>query len=252
MILYFTGTGNSLNVAKEIGEAIDNQLIHINMLDNFDLSNEKVLGIVFPVYYYDAPIPVRQLLKKLKLSKDTYVFSIATCGGGSGTAMHTIKKYVEKAGGKLSYTDVLIMPDNSCISYGKNPNSQIDRLSKIELQLTNIINDILAKKENLPFTRLKISGKLLNAPGIYHLASAMFKPKIDGSLCVGCGICEKVCPQNNIKLLDKKAVRGKNCSTCIACVNMCPEQAIKIGPKPMKKELQYVNPSVQRSEMYIR
>ena len=47
--------------------------------------------------------------------------------------------------------------------------------------------------------------------------------------CVGCGICQQVCPIGNIELANKKAKRiHKTCDFCLACVHNCPFKAIDV------------------------
>lgn len=57
MIFYFTGTGNSLQVAKNIGNCQGEELISISSLMckekefyEFSLENTEKVGFVFPVY----------------------------------------------------------------------------------------------------------------------------------------------------------------------------------------------------------
>ncbi len=46
--------------------------------------------------------------------------------------------------------------------------------------------------------------------------------------CIGCGTCQKVCPQNCIDLANGKAsIRQKNCLHCGACFEKCPVNAIE-------------------------
>jgi ferredoxin len=45
--------------------------------------------------------------------------------------------------------------------------------------------------------------------------------------CVGCEICRKVCPCDNITFSDNRPVWNHNCISCNACVAYCPTQAIQ-------------------------
>lgn len=46
--------------------------------------------------------------------------------------------------------------------------------------------------------------------------------------CIGCAICQKVCPQNCIDLANGKAtIRQQNCLHCGACFEKCPVNAIE-------------------------
>jgi len=53
------------------------------------------------------------------------------------------------------------------------------------------------------------------------------------SKCIGCGICEKVCLSEKIKLVDKKPAWQRNvkCYLCYACLNYCPAHSIQIKSK---------------------
>lgn len=44
--------------------------------------------------------------------------------------------------------------------------------------------------------------------------------------CVGCGLCQKVCPCKNITMVDKKPQWNHSCIGCNACVVYCPKKAI--------------------------
>ena len=54
--------------------------------------------------------------------------------------------------------------------------------------------------------------------------------------CVGCGKCEKLCPLNNVKLVDQKPVWYNQCTHCMACIGNCPVNAIQYGDITQNKE----------------
>jgi NAD-dependent dihydropyrimidine dehydrogenase PreA subunit len=56
--------------------------------------------------------------------------------------------------------------------------------------------------------------------------------KLDENACVGCGICEIVCPHGVFSMTGKKAhIRDLNgCMECGACAKNCPAEAIRVTP----------------------
>ena len=57
----------------------------------------------------------------------------------------------------------------------------------------------------------------------------MGKPKaiVDRELCLACGGCISVCPQDAITMVARKAsVNKENCIGCEICIKTCPVAAI--------------------------
>lgn len=56
------------------------------------------------------------------------------------------------------------------------------------------------------------------------------KAVVDKEKCIGCKICQKVCPVYAIKVVDKKATLedDKKCRGCANCADRCPRYAIKM------------------------
>lgn len=53
------------------------------------------------------------------------------------------------------------------------------------------------------------------------------KPILDKKLCVGCGLCAKMCPPQSLKMKDGFPVFDlKNCIRCYCCQEHCPKGAI--------------------------
>lgn len=75
-VYYFSGTGNSLAVAREIAEEINGQLNSIASLINEEqiIVDADILGIVFPVYHQGLPLIVRRFINKIENIEQQYIF----------------------------------------------------------------------------------------------------------------------------------------------------------------------------------
>ena len=51
--------------------------------------------------------------------------------------------------------------------------------------------------------------------------------KADKNLCLGCGLCARICPQRAIMVVWGKAeIDPRRCNSCYQCVDACPQGAI--------------------------
>lgn len=78
MILYFSGTGNSLYIAKKLAEAFNERIISIADLvcrEQYELTvkNNKTIGFVFPVIACAPPDIVTKFIKKYLLECDEHI-----------------------------------------------------------------------------------------------------------------------------------------------------------------------------------
>jgi len=117
-IYYFSGTGNSLVVARDIIEKINGKLISIpsQMDKERIITDADIIGIVFPVYYVglsNIPLIVKQFVKKLDEIDSKYIFAVCTYGGGSGSTLKMLDEMIRKRGGHLGSGFGVQMPQNA-------------------------------------------------------------------------------------------------------------------------------------------
>jgi flavodoxin len=93
-VFYFTGTGNSLVIARGVAEQIEGHLTAIpSVVDKESIQAEaKIVGVVFPVYMRGVPLIVKRFVKKLKDLEGRYIFAIATHGGKPGATINIFMK----------------------------------------------------------------------------------------------------------------------------------------------------------------
>jgi 2-oxoacid:acceptor oxidoreductase delta subunit (pyruvate/2-ketoisovalerate family) len=58
-----------------------------------------------------------------------------------------------------------------------------------------------------------------------------FRPVVDDTKCVKCGMCELYCPDRTIRVAEvtgkkKIVIDYAHCKGCLICVEMCPQHAI--------------------------
>ena len=243
MILYFSGTGNSHYVAKKLLDDNERLVSIADLIKNdeydIELSDGEKLGFVFPVYFYTVPTIVRDFLKRANIKNADYVYSVITCGGGTGQSSAVLKKILLSKDIKLSYFKELLMPDNSMLFY------QIDTGEKVKERISDADNRLKAIKEDISKKKTAKTGDSTIISSLfdkmYRLCSKTKKFYVEDT-CTGCGLCERKCPTQAIKLKNNKPVWiSETCCKCSACINRCPAKAIQYGKKT-KNRNRYVNP----------
>lgn len=254
IIFYFTGTGNSLTVARDIANRIgDTKVVSIAEAikeDNVDLPYERV-GFVFPVYYSSIPAIVRRFIAKLSFDKSQYIFGIVTFGGTHGLAFSQLSQLIAERGGLLNSNFGIPMPGNYIVKYGAFPLAMQRRLLKKGKERAGSISIKVKEKES---TRL-LKGDLVSSLIIGYVnkmvagVSGMAGNYHTTEKCNGCGTCERVCPVSNIEMTDKRPRWGNACEQCVACIQWCPMQAIEYADRTSNRK-RYQNPEVRVSDLF--
>ena len=250
MLIYFTGTGNSLYTARKLAEKLNEPMISLYDAVEKDLSAEKRIGLIYPTYMLDAPIAVRQLVPQLKLPKEAYLFIVITCGAQTNNAVWTVRRLLRKQNTDIAYCNKIRFPDTAGIAYGRNPNAQKWKLERYAARIDEIAEAVTAGKHELHYAGMDPLGCLLSGQTPSGRLYRPFVPSTNAEKCVGCGICLKICPQHNITLQDKRAVIGDKCTICLCCVHFCPHQALELGGKPILKSWQYHHPVIRLQDLY--
>ena len=246
-IYYLSGTGNSLHVARELERRLpETTLIPIISVlkDAHIASTAETVGFVFPIHNLSAPIAVMQFLQRVDLGSAKYLFAVATrfC---SDKVFLSIDKALEKQRKSLDAYFSVEMP---CTYIPLFTLPSQDTVAKMEATLQKRLDEIQTIVINKQIDREKDSPLVfLMGHILYPLITAfMFKvrfPNMARSFyadekCTGCGLCEKVCLAERIRMKDGRPewLQSIDCLYCFACLHYCPVEAIQIkGRKTIAK-----------------
>ncbi|MDI6725270.1 MAG: EFR1 family ferrodoxin [Methanobacterium sp.] len=279
-IYYFSGTGNSLAVARDIAEKTSGKLISIaSLMDKETLKTDAdVIGIVFPIYYAPyggVPLIVRRFINKLENINSKYIFAICTYGSGPFNSLKFVDKLIESRGGKLAAGFMVNMPNNMARSTINSKQKQQKMFHVWKENMETVYKHINVRKEgkfDLPniivgkafilikiiFTPLMFLFKPLTLNSLKRYSSSSSRsyeeilPLMDNSFytdenCIGCSNCSRICPVKNIKIVDGKAEWQHHCEFCLTCFHWCREGAIKSSE--LTKTVRYHHPDVKLLDM---
>jgi ferredoxin len=191
---------------------------------------------------------VANFVKKLDLKSARYIFAVATRGGTDCMTFLELDKILGKRGRRLDSYFVLNMPGASqplAKSFAKRITEE--RISRLESEMLKRLDSIykiivtqeINRTEDLrgdatlppslvPFMPIiRILRPVLLQFGKFVESSFSF---YFDAKCTGCGMCEKVCLAQRIKMVAERPVWQKEvkCYGCFACLNFCPEQSVQI------------------------
>lgn len=235
MIFYFSGTGNSRYVAKELACATNDTVVNITK-DEMDKVCEYVikegenLGFVFPIYWWGMPTLVEEFVQKMKLKLlgENYVYGVCTYGLEPCNGLHDLKRILQKKEIRLQATFEVKMVDNYVVGYELAEKAKQEMVCKQAAEkVEKIISDVKVKKE------IKVTDVFATTiKPIVHKAYKCTdhrKKFFVTEDCTGCGYCAKNCPCQAIVMENQKPVWKENCAFCLKCIHSCPKQALQNG-----------------------
>ena len=172
------------------------------------------------------------MIENKGLWKNKKVFVIATMGLFSGDGAGVLGRLLQQYGAEIIGGLHLKMPD----SIGD------EKVLKRPLEKNKELVKKAEQKISKSVQLLKAGKPTQEGIGILYRMAGFFgqrlyfghktknysdKLRVDEDKCIGCGKCEKLCPMNNIKIVDKKVVQNNRCTMCYRCINNCPKQKKK-------------------------
>ncbi len=254
-VYYFSGTGNSLAVARRLSEALHEKLICIPaVMSQGRIAGEgDLIGIVYPVYNHIVPFIIKRFVERLDLPKGKYVFAACTYGDNPCASLELLDKIIKKQGSFLSAGFALKMPYNYISPASRfrsvfrpfvlkenTPDQTAGLLEDCENKMVEIINTVGKRDKAEIDIRCKELEHLIDFLNLRNTLQKNVWLKIAGykektklpyiecvtlmdhgffvdEKCAGCGTCERICPVGNIRI-----IHGRRRNGCIAASNALP------------------------------
>lgn len=230
----FSGTGNTMRICTRLANELE-KLGHEITLNSIRKSqnalcaiNYDCLVIGYPVHAFNAPAPVLKFLKGLpRAGCKTPVYLVRTSGeplklnDASGiTPKKLLKKREYQVLGEFSY----VMPYNIIFRHSDGMATRMWKAA--QLRIPQDAKEISVAMEHL--NKVNAFSRIVSfVLRIEHTAMPIVGRKFHATEdCIGCEICAKQCPQNNITLIDGKPVFGNACVACMGCAFHCPKNAV--------------------------
>jgi ferredoxin len=255
IIYYFTGTGNSLKVARDLAKELGStHLVPIASLmdkETVHVSADQA-GIVCPVYMWGLPLIVVHFVSSLVLTGSPYLFGIVTFGGLQGATLKQLDRLLAAKGQQLSAGFGVHMPGNYTPLYGAFPEEKQQRLFSAEAERVPRIAEVVAEGMRRGVESSFFAANMLLSGLVYRLGAPHI-PRSDKDFwvnerCTSCGICTLVCPVKNIGMKEGMPKWLNHCQQCLACMHWCPQEAIEFGKNtPGRKR--YRHPGITISDI---
>lgn len=235
--IYFSGTGNTKfcvdKFLKEYGCSKSSFSIEDSeALERIKNDDEIVMG--YPVQYSNIPKILRDyIVNNRYVWKGKNIFIIATMGLFSGDGAGILARLLKNYGAVIVGGLHLKMPDSICDERALKRSFEHNKriVVKATEKICNCVGNI--KNGKPPQEGL---GAVNHLAGLFGQRLYFWEKtqkytdrlKINSLKCIGCGLCERLCPMGNIAVKNGIAVSGDKCTMCYRCISKCPEQVITL------------------------
>lgn len=233
-IVYFSGTGNTEYVAKAIKDGFVNKNI---VCDSYEVSKNTGFEDKYDFYVFGAPIYAEmfpefytQWVKKHITkgnSRKCIIFSTQASEFACGPTVFA--KDLKKIGFEVVIEDCILMPNNYyVVMFKKFSEQQVSDALKQSKGRAEVVIDKFLNNGTL-FNTAK--GREIWAKPVFKIFALWSKKwakkglSVDMDKCTQCGLCQKQCPVNNIKVNKDSVTFSDKCISCQRCVHKCPVNA---------------------------
>lgn len=248
VVYFFSGTGNSENVAnwlayvaKEKGMEVD--LVNIAKIDRRALpapEPDTLLAFASPIHGFNYPPVMLNFLLHFPKAKNNVLLLNTRAGmligkwitpGLTGIAFYSAALVLKMKGYSIRSMFPVDLPSNwISVHPGLNDRTVKYLHERNREKVYRFARKVLDGGTDFRGVR-EIIQDLLISPislGYYFIGRFFFSKTYYASTdCDNCGLCIKSCPVKAIKTLDNRPFWTFNCESCMRCMSNCPQRAIE-------------------------
>lgn len=237
-LYYYSGTGNTLLVMKEMVRVFEENGIPVRMhrieeTDPAAVSTDTTLGLAFPVSFQSTFPFLWNFFRALPGCNGTEVFMIDTMMSFSGAIVGPLKKTLERKGYHCIGAKEIVMPSNwfpRRIDEKKNEATMEEGLEQARMYAHDLVHG-RSVWGRIPVLSDLFYGLCCNDYMMKNVNTAPGRRiEVDRDKCVACGLCVSLCPVGNITM-NETPEWSDQCETCMRCLSFCPTGAVRITNK---------------------
>ena len=247
-VYYFSGTGNSENVAKWIADiarenGMEVRLINIGKTARRGIETpepDALVAFVSPIHGFNYPPVMLNFLIHFPKGRNKVLLLNTRAGmligqwitpGLTGVAFYFSALILRLKGYSIKSMFPVDLPSNwISVHPGLNHRTVKYLHQRNQEKVERFARKVLSGGSDFRGVREIVQDTLI-APvslGYYFMGRFLFaKTYFASADCDNCGLCIKSCPVKAIKKVDNRPFWTFNCESCMHCMSNCPKRAIE-------------------------
>lgn len=246
-IFYFSGTGNTWWVSKEIINKLNAQsqkatAISIENISadeaDLQLAKSDIAGFGYPIYGSDLPQIMKDFIKRLRQVQAKPIFVFCTQWIWSGDGARVGASFLKPKGFDIKWGEHFLMPNNICLPipllpFTNDKSRMQGQLKRANQRIEKFVAAIVSGEKRLRGFNYfsQMLGSLQRVPVRKVFSSMQENIGCEENRCIRCELCKYYCPVGNIRFEAKHFLTKGNCIMCMRCYNFCPQSAITFWGK---------------------
>ena len=233
-IVHYSGTGNSAHMAHCLSQRMGIEEVSLNEVfrsgEAVDLDDDELV-FVAPTYCWRLPRVVSDWMERRGFRQGQKAWFVMTCGDDFGNAERYLLRTCKRSGLECMGGIEIVMPENY-ITMFHAPSAELSRtIIECGEMAVEEVALCLERHEHFPERPVSLRDRLFSGPtnGLFFRFIVKDRKFWVRDSCVGCGLCEEVCPMNNVRLREGRPTWQGHCTHCMACICRCPQGAIEYG-----------------------
>lgn len=254
LIYYFSGTGNSANVAHWVAQIANEKgistetvnIAHIDRLNILAPDDSTLIAFSSPIHGFNYPPVMQAFIRRYPKGKNPVLLLNTRAGmligkwitpGLSGIAFYFSALILWLKGYSIKAMFPVDMPSNwISVHPGLNKRTVEYLHERNKERVFKFAKSVLDGKTDFRSMREILQDLLISPIAIlYFLVGRFFLAKTyyASTQCNNCNLCVNQCPVKAIKTIDNRPFWTYKCESCMHCMSYCPHRAIETAHGPI-------------------